>query len=112
VAGFVREDFCARCAPKTEKQFREFNAYLGCGLRDPARSFDKLRMERLDELVEVAVERGLHVAGLLAGAEVLHHLVGLQDIAADLAAQADLALLAVMLLHLGALVVQLQFVKA
>jgi hypothetical protein len=61
---------------------------------------------------EVAVHHGLHVAGLLAGAEVLHHLVGLENVGANLAAKADLALLAVVLLHLGALLVQLQFVEA
>ena len=41
--------------------------------------------------VEVAVEHALDVAGLVLGAQVLHHLVRLQHVGADLAAEADRA---------------------
>jgi hypothetical protein len=42
--------------------------------------------------VEVAVEHRAGIAGLDAGAQVLHHLVGLQHIGADLVAPADVGL--------------------
>src|SRR3954469_25355781 len=48
----------------------------------------------LDERVEVAVEHAVDVAGLVLGAQVLHELVRRQYVAADLAAEADLLLLA------------------
>src|SRR5262245_33887650 len=66
----------------------------------------------LHELVEVAVEDAVHVAGLVLVAEVLDHLVGLHDIRADLAAEAHRPLLAadrrqlglaLLALHLGQL---------
>src|SRR5665648_303129 len=43
------------------------------------------------EPVEVAVEHALGVADLVAGAQVLHHLVRVQHVAADLAAEIDVA---------------------
>ncbi len=51
------------------------------------------------------------VARLLAGAVVLDHLVGLEDVAADLVAPGDVALLAVLTLHLGFLLVLLDLVE-
>ena len=48
----------------------------------------------LHEPVEVAVEHGADVARLHVGAQVLDHLVRLQHVRADLAAPADLGLLA------------------
>ena len=48
----------------------------------------------LHERIEVAVEHALDVAGLVLGPQVLHHLVRLQHVAADLAAEADPLLLA------------------
>src|SRR5689334_183017 len=47
-----------------------------------------------DETIDVSVEHGLRIAGAHAGAKILHHLVRLQNIAADLAAKADFTLLA------------------
>src|SRR5690349_7080341 len=46
----------------------------------------------LHELVEVAVEHAAGVGGLHAGAQVLHYLVGLQHVGADLVAPADVGL--------------------
>src|SRR3954470_10685140 len=47
---------------------------------------------RLDEQVDVAVEHTVHVAHLLLRTVVFHHLVRVQDVAADLAAERDLLL--------------------
>ena len=55
----------------------------------------------VDEAVDVAVEHALGVARANAGAKVLHHLVGLEDVAADLAAEIDAQLGAGDLLQLG-----------
>ena len=48
----------------------------------------------MHERVEVAVEHGLRVAGLVVGAQVLDHLVGVQHVAADLRAEVHVELLA------------------
>jgi hypothetical protein len=48
----------------------------------------------LDEREQVTVEDALYVPHFLGGAKVLHHLIGLQDIAADLASPRRLSLLA------------------
>ena len=57
--------------------------------------------ERLNELVDVAVEHVLHLGGLHVGAHVLDQRVRLHDVVADLAAPGHLALLVVQLLDLG-----------
>src|SRR5690349_21822230 len=67
---------------------------------------------RVDEAVEVAIEHALRVARAHARPEVLHHLIRLEHVAANLAAPPDLTLLAVELVHLGALLVLLLFVEA
>src|SRR5690606_27153986 len=46
----------------------------------------------LDEGVDLAVEDGVGVADLLAGAVVLHQAVGMEDVGADLAAEGDVLL--------------------
>src|ERR1051326_2042836 len=66
---------------------------------------------RVDEAVEITVEHPLRIARAHTGAQVLHHLVRLQHIAANLTAPPDLALFAVELVHLGALLVLLFFVE-
>ena len=48
-----------------------------------------------DEIVYFAVEDGLGVGGLVVGAVVLDHLVGLEDVGADLVAPGDFAFFAV-----------------
>src|SRR5438094_2604356 len=64
----------------------------------------------MNELVEVAVENCLRIAGFVPGAVILDELVGLEDVAADLAAEVGLLgsaalagqlLLAFFLLELG-----------
>ena len=42
--------------------------------------------------VEIAIEHALRVRGLVIGAQILHHLVGLQHIGADLVAPARITL--------------------
>src|SRR3954451_11867731 len=63
--------------------------------------------ERLDQAVEVPVEHRLHVAGLVPGAFVLHELVRLHRVRADLTPEVDAALLPRQLLELRALVLAL-----
>src|SRR6187551_2438709 len=63
----------------------------------------------VDKAVEIAVEDTLRVAGADAGPQVLHHLVRLQHVTADLAAEADFSLLAVEFFHLAALRVESLF---
>src|SRR5690606_26206052 len=59
----------------------------------------------VDEGIEFTVEHTLGITGGHPGAQILHHLVGLQHIRANLRTPADFALLAVELLHLAALLV-------
>src|SRR5258708_12189000 len=56
--------------------------------------------------MEVAVEDGLRVSGLVAGPEVLDHLVGVQDVAPDLVAPAGLDVLALELADLRLLLLE------
>jgi hypothetical protein len=65
---------------------------------------------RVHEPVEIAVEHALRVARAYAGPEVLDHLIRLEDVAANLAAPPNLALLAVEFVHLGALLVLAFFI--
>ena len=60
-----------------------------------------------DELVEVAVEDSLGIAGLVPGTKVLDHRVGMHDVGADLAPEADALALAAALGRLGLAAVQL-----
>src|ERR671911_398060 len=52
----------------------------------------------VDKNVDVAVEDAFHVAGLHAGAQVLNHLIGVEDVRADLGPEADVRFLAALLL--------------
>ena len=65
----------------------------------------------VDEGVDVAIHDSLDVAGFHAGAVVLDHLVGLEDVGADLAAPCDVPLLAILALDIGALFVLLDLVE-
>src|SRR5258705_11491863 len=77
------------------------------GRRGAKRSARLLQQIRFDEWIQVAVEHAVHVADLHFGAMVLDHLIRLQNIAADLTAEAyfllrpgDLLQLRRLLLHL------------
>src|SRR5208282_1511954 len=67
--------------------------------------------EGADEGVDIAVEDAIDVAGFHAGAQVLDHAVGLQDVRADLAAEADAALFVVQLGGLGLALFDLELVE-
>src|SRR5205823_6378201 len=75
---------------------RSVHARLLVGLvgRREQRAGGLLHQVRLDERIDVAVEHAVDVAGLLLGAQVLHQLVRLQDVIADLRTERDVALLA------------------
>ena len=49
----------------------------------------------LDKAIEVPVHDGLDIPCFMARTEILDHLIGLEDVGADLAAESDFALLAV-----------------
>src|SRR2546430_2190792 len=53
-----------------------------------------------DKGIEIAVHDALYIAGFDAGAKVFHHSIGLKDVAANLVAPGNAALLAVKALHL------------
>ena len=55
-------------------------------------ALDALRQRALDERIDLAVEHGRRVGALRAGAQILHQLIGLQHVGADLVAPADLLL--------------------
>ena len=57
-----------------------------------ANALDALRQRRRHEAVEVAVEHVRRAGALDAGAQVLHQLIGLQHVGADLVAPADVGL--------------------
>src|SRR5882724_9114560 len=66
---------------------------------------------RRQETVEVAVQDSLDVAGLDLRPQVLHHLVGLHDVGADLVAPADVALVGLDRRRRRLALLQLQFVE-
>src|SRR5690242_1842803 len=51
-----------------------------------------LRQRSLHEVIEIAVEHRACIRGRDAGTQVLDHLIGLQDVRADLVAPADIGL--------------------
>src|ERR1700749_1735615 len=71
-----------------------------------------LRQGRSHELVEIAVEHTRCVRGLHAGAQALHHLIGLKDIRADLVAPADIGLGGLIRCGLFLALLQLDLIEA
>src|SRR4051812_17895457 len=67
---------------------------------------------RLDELIDVAVQHGVGVAGLDAGAQVLYQTVRREDVIADLRAERDLHLRRFNLIADGVALPALQLVQA
>ena len=53
--------------------------------------------------IQIAVHHPLHIARFHAGAQILHHAIGLEDVAANLVAPGNAALLAVKPFHVGLL---------
>ena len=51
-----------------------------------------LRQRGFGELIDVAIKHPAGVGGRHAGAQILHHLIGLQHVRADLVAPADIGL--------------------
>src|SRR3954454_19171218 len=81
------------------------------GRRLAERAARLLHQVALDEQVDVAVEHARHIAHLLLRAVVFHHLVRVEDVAADLAAEADLLLHAADLLELRLVLLDLDVVE-
>src|SRR5712672_871319 len=69
---------------------------------DPLHSFGRTTGPEpaIDERIEIAVHDRLHIAGFNAGAEIFHHAIGLEDIAANLVSPGNAPFFAVEALHL------------
>ena len=110
-AGAISEAFIAGTQPGSQA----FSADRGLTPRPapavPERARRLPHQVRLDELVDVAVEHAVDVALLVLRAVVLDHLVRVQHVAADLAAEGDVLLLAADLSQLGLLLLHLQVVQ-
>src|SRR5665213_4001464 len=81
------------------------------GNRLTQRSAGFLHQVGLDERVDVAVEDAAHIADLLLRPVILHELIGVQDVAANLAAEGNLLLRATDLLQFGLILLHLQVVE-
>src|SRR5262249_4110514 len=79
--------------------------------RLPERAAPALHQIALDEDLDVAVEHTVDVADLFLGAVVLHHLIGVQDVAADLTAEVDVFLDAADLVELRLVLFHLHVVE-
>ena len=93
----LRSTLCAKATP----EWRQVQLYPSpippdgegaSSLRRVPRGAHPLGQRRRHERVEVAVKHALGVGRLHLGAQVLDHLVRLQDVAADLVAPADVGL--------------------
>src|SRR5690606_25234222 len=93
-------------APAASSEERTARLGVGAALPRPTR-----RQRARHEGVQVAVQHALGVAGLVGGAQVLHHLVGLEDIAAGLVAPARIALGVMRVVDRGGAPVQLHLVE-
>src|SRR5262249_11458596 len=87
-----------------------FDIFVGRRLAE--RTAGLLHQVALDEDVDVAVEHAVDVANLLLGTVILHELVWVQDIAANLTAEGDLLLDTADLLEFGLLLLRPQIVQA
>jgi hypothetical protein len=76
------------------------------------RSARTLHQVGLDEHVDVAVQHAIDIADLLFGPVILHELIRVQHVAANLAAERDLLLGAADLIELGLLLLHLQIEEA
>src|SRR3974377_44575 len=71
-----------------------------------------LGQRRLHEFVEITVEHRARVWGRHAGAQVLHHLIGLEHVRADLVAPADVGFRSLLDLRLRLALLDLQIGRA
>src|SRR6478752_7608388 len=92
-------------ARANETEARDWLIHVFDGTGRGAKGF--LRQRSRHEFIEVAVEHARGVRRLHPGTEVLHHLVGLQDVGPDLMAPADIGLSS--LIRSGLLFALLQF---
>jgi 3-hydroxyacyl-CoA dehydrogenase len=82
------------------------------GLRlGPALPGHVQRQRRRHEGVQIAVQHPLRVRGLMRGAQILHHLIGMQHIGPDLVAPAGIALGLVLGVDRGVALVQFQLIE-
>src|SRR5262249_33848222 len=98
---------CARSSP-SPTWIRVVRLIVVGWFRTSQRAAGLLHQIRLDEVVEIAVEHPVHVSDFGLRWMVLDHLVRLQDVAANLTAECDVALLASELLELRLLLFHLQ----
>src|SRR5438105_8213481 len=86
---------CARTCDGSEASASSAMARATMATRNLCNGGSHLRLQvRADGIVEIAFEHARSVAGFVAGAVVLHHLVRMQHIAADLVAPARADVLA------------------
>src|SRR5882724_7133532 len=81
-----------RGPPARKKRARRPRSGMALFLHDRVGAFDALSERRGEEAVDIAVEHRAGVAGLDPGAQVFHHLIGLQHVRPDLVAPADIGL--------------------
>src|SRR5499427_585596 len=79
--------------------------------RLPERAARALHQIALDEDVDVAVEHAVDGADLFLRAMILHHLIRVQDVAADLTAEVDVLLDAADLVELRLILFHLHVVE-
>src|SRR5438552_14277425 len=86
-----------------------FKVFVRRGLAERAARL--LHEIRLDEDVDIAVEHAVDVADLLLGPMILHELVRMQDVTADLAAERDFLLRAANLIELRLVLFHLDVIE-
>src|SRR5436190_23618952 len=102
----AREAATADCGPIGRPAVGSVNVVVG-GI-DAERPARFLHQIRLDEDVDVAVEHAVDVAHLLLGPMILHELIWMENITANLAAEGDLFFCAADLIELRLIVFHLQ----
>src|SRR5215208_1137907 len=115
---FKRASICAVAIGYSKLKSGVWSPESGAGVKtdesvavltpDPRLQTPDLKLSRaareqvsLDEVVDVAVEHGVHVAALDLGAGILDHAVGREHVVADLRAERDVGLVRFERSHLG-----------
>src|SRR2546422_2586652 len=94
---------------QSAKTLFSINVFVWRGFAERAARF--FHQIALDEDVDVAVEHAVDVADLLLRAVVLHHLIWMQDVAPDLAAEGDVFFRAADLIELCLVLFRLEVVE-